>query len=61
VEKRIPLESSFPLFYPWDRKVEKNFFQGIHFSIFKYTFLPWTLFFSGTRKRKFGTWEILFS
>jgi hypothetical protein len=42
VEKKIPWERSFPLFYPSllrDRKVEKNISQGIHFSTF--------LFFTG--------------
>jgi hypothetical protein len=54
VEKKVPWENSFPLFYPrdgkvksshdftcrGDRKVEKDLSQGIFFSTFKYPFIP---------------------
>jgi hypothetical protein len=44
-----------------DRKVEKKISQGLFFSTFKYPFLPWTIFFSGTRQTKLFTRAILFS
>jgi hypothetical protein len=61
VEKIIPWESSFPLFYLRDRKVEKELSPGNLFSTFEYPFLPWTIFFSGTRQTILFTRAILFS
>jgi hypothetical protein len=61
VEKKSPWESSFPLFYPSrDRKVEKNFPREISFPPSNILFFPGTIFFSGSRKWKIFTREILY-
>jgi hypothetical protein len=51
VEKRFPRESSFPLFYPRDRKVEKDFPREISFPPLNILFFPGQYFSAGLGKQ----------
>jgi hypothetical protein len=60
VEKRIPCESSFQLFYPWDRKVEKNFYREFTFPSSNILFFPGQYFSAGQGKQNFEPGKFYF-
>jgi hypothetical protein len=62
VEKKIPWESSFPLFYPSKAGMWKRTFPGKSLFHLRISFfIPGTIFFSGSRKTKMFTRDIKFS